>query len=289
MIQFMIGSLIGMGIFFIACDYYKIPLLKTSKTFHSAVKRQNKKSNSIELWLQDFTVFISKIIKINEYKRMGLVSDLQTAGLSITPELHIASAIVKSGLCGALSIPMFFIFPILVPVIVTLAVAIYFKESKGIEEKIKVRRQAIEYELPHFVFFIEKTLIHARDVLAILDNYRDNAGDVFKYELHITVADMRSGNYEAALTRLESRVGSAMLSDVVRGLISVLRGDDTTAYWQSLSIKFADIQRQQLKAQAARVPSKVRRLSMILLFCFMAIYLVVMITEIISSLGAMFG
>ena len=100
---------------------------------------------------------------------------------------------------------------------------------------------------------------------------------------------MRSGNYEAALTRLESRVGSAMLSDVVRGLISVLRGDDTTVYWASLSIKFADIQRQLLKMQAQKVPSKVKRLSMVLLFCFMAVYLVVITVEIMSSLGAIFG
>ena len=100
---------------------------------------------------------------------------------------------------------------------------------------------------------------------------------------------MRSGNYESALTRLESRVGSAMLSDVVRGLISVLRGDNTTVYWASLSVKFADIQRQQLKQQAQKVPSRVKRLSMALLFCFMAVYLVVITVEIMTSLGAMFG
>ena len=100
---------------------------------------------------------------------------------------------------------------------------------------------------------------------------------------------MRSGNYESALTRLESRVGSAMLSDVVRGLISVLRGDNTTVYWATLSVKFADIGRQQLKVQAGKVPSKVKRLSMTLLFCFMAVYLVVITVEIMTSLGAMFG
>jgi hypothetical protein len=79
-----------------------------------------------------------------------------------------------------------------------------------------------------------------------------------------------------------------MLSDVVRGLISVLRGDNTTSYWASLSIKFADIQRQMLKLQAQKVPPKVKRLSMILLFCFIAVYLVVIVTEIMNSMGALF-
>jgi len=41
---------------------------------------------------------------------------------------------------------------------------------------------------------------------------------------------MRTGNFEGALTRFEARVSSAMLSDVVRGLIGVLRGDDGVAF-----------------------------------------------------------
>ena len=42
-----------------------------------------------------------------------------------------------------------------------------------------------------------------------------NAGREMKHELDITVADMKSGNYEAAITRLEARVGSAMMNDGV--------------------------------------------------------------------------
>ena len=296
MIQTSIGILTGIGIFLIFADLFRIPYFKTSKAFQNLVKRQRKRTSTMELWLQGLAQFIGKFLKLNEYKRIQLVSDLQTAGMEISPELHIAGAIIKAGICGLLAIPAFFIFPLITPVIIALAFAMYFKEAKGIQSRIKKRREAIEYELPRFVFFIEKTLIHNRDVLSLLDNYRSNlgldlktAGAVFKYELNITVADMRSGNYESALTRLESRVGSSMLSDVVRGLISILRGDNTAVYWQTLSIKFSDIQRQLLKQQAQKVPGRVKRLSMILLFCFMAVYIVVIITEIMTSLGAMFG
>lgn len=289
MILFMFCVLIGIGVFLIVCDLFRIPNIKTSKAFQNLTKRQSKKTSTVELWLQGLSQFISKHLKLNEYKRMQLVSDLQTAGMEISPELHIANALVKAGICGLLAIPAFLIFPLIAPIVIALSVAMYFKESKGIQTRIKKRREAIEYELPRFVFFTQKTLIHSRDVLSILDSYRENAGEVLKQELSITVADMRSGNYESALTRLESRVGSSMLSDVVRGLISVIRGDETSVYWQSLSIKFVDIQRQLLKVQAQKVPSKVKRLSMILLFCFMSIYIVVMVTQIISSLGAMFG
>jgi hypothetical protein len=85
--------------------------------------------------------------------------------------------------------------------VLAVAFAMYFKESKGIQQKIKARRMAIEFELPRLV---EKTLSHSRDVLAILDTYRENAGAELKYELSITVADMRSGNYESALTSLKA-------------------------------------------------------------------------------------
>jgi tight adherence protein C len=289
MIQTLIGSLIGIGLFLVISDCLRIPYIKTSKAVNNLSKRQKKKTSTIDIWIKDFTAWISTKIKINEYKRMQLLSDLQTANLNITPELHIANAIIKSSLCGLLVIPTFIIFPLISPLVIALAFAIYFKEYKGIQEKIKIKRSAIEFELPRLVFTIEKTLSHNRDVLEIFDSYRENAGAELKHELSITVADMRSGNYESALTRLESRVGSAMLSDVVRGLISVLRGDNTSVYWASLSLKFADIQRQLLKGQAQKVPSKVKRLSMALLFCFISVYLVVIISQIMTSMGAMFG
>ena len=288
-LQPLIASLVGIGLFLITADLARVPLIKTSKATTTLSKKQKKKTSSLELWLRDLAVWVSKRLRLNEFKRMQLLSDLQTANINITPELYIANALIKASFCLLLIPPALLVFPLVTPLIFLLAIVMYMKESKGIQDKIKARRDAIEYELPRLVFTIDKTLTHSRDVLAILDDYRENAGEELKHELDITVADMRSGNYESALTRLEARVGSSMLSDVVRGLISLLRGDDTTAYWSSLSIKFADYQRQMLKQQAQKVPGKIKRLSLIILFCFMSFYLVVIIVEIMNSLGAMFG
>lgn len=100
---------------------------------------------------------------------------------------------------------------------------------------------------------------------------------------------MRSGNYEVALTCLESRVGSSMMSDVTRGLIGVIRGDETSVYWGSLVLKFSDYQRQNLKNEANKVPKRIRKLSMVMLICFTLIYVVVIGQTLITSLGGMFG
>ncbi len=289
MLQAFTGAFVGIGLYLIAADLFRVPFIQSSKSVVNLSKRQKEKIFSLEMWLRGLSEWISKKIHMNEYKRMQLQSDLQTAGINLSPEQHIANAIVKAGICGVFAIPAFVIFPLLSPVFLLISIGMYFKETNRIQDSIKKKRTAIEYELLRLVSTIEKTLTHNRDILTILDNYRGNAGPELKHELSITVADMRSGNYESALTRLEFRVGSAMLSDVVRGLISVLRGDDTAMYWSSLSIKFSDIQRQLLKQQAVKVPSKVRRLSMFLLFCFMLTYIVVLITEIMSSLGAMLG
>lgn len=289
MLQAFIGILIGIGLYLILADVLKIPFIKTSKTAINLSKRQKKKTSSTELWLQNFSSFIASKIHLNEYRKIGLESDLKTAGINLSPEQYTANALLKAGICGSFAVPAFVIFPLISPVFILIAIAIYFKESKGIQEKIKVKREAIEYELPRLVFSIEKTLLYNRDILSILDKYRETAGNELKSELDITVADMRSGNYESALTRLEARVGSSMLSDVVRGLVSVLRGDDTQMYWASLSLKFADMGRQILKKQAVKVPGKVKRLSMLLLFCFMAIYMVVIVYQLMISMGAMFG
>ena len=201
MLQIICGIFVGVGIFFIVADLMRIPFVKTSKAISNLSKRQRKKTLSTELWMNDIAVWMSKRIRLNEYKRMQLVLDLQTARVNKSPELHIANAIIKAGICGLLAIPAFFIFPLVVPLVIALSIAMYFKESRGIQQKIKVRRTAVDYELPRLVFTIEKTLSHSRDVLSILDNYRENAGTELKYELSITVADMRSGNYESALTK----------------------------------------------------------------------------------------
>ena len=289
MMQVIIGALFGVGLFFILADVYAIPYYKTSKAVESLSKLQKEKTSGLDLWLGGIAGWLADRLPMDPFKRSQLEADLRTAQMDVTPEMFRANAIVKAMLVGIMAIPMAFIFPLLCPVVLFLAVFLYNMEIKSVSKRIQGKRAKIEYELPRLVFNIEKTLKHNRDVLYMLESYSKTAGPEMKHELDITAADMRSGNYEAAITRLESRVGSSMMSDVCRGLIGVLRGDDTEMYWASLAIKFSDAQRQQLRIQAQQVPRKVKRLSMCLLVCFMLIYMVVILAQIVNSLGALFG
>jgi len=289
MLQAIIGVLCGIGLFLILADVKRLPYMKTSKAVLNLSKKQKEKSSGLDVWLKGIATWLSKHLKLNEFKRIQLESDLKTAQMDISPEMFKANVVVKAALIGIFAVPVLFIFPLLCPVILFLAVFLYRREVKNVSVRIKAKREKIEYELPRLVFIIDKTLKHNRDVLYMLESYVQNAGVELKHELDITVADMRSGNYEAALTRLEARVGSSMMSDVCRGLIGILRGDDTALYWTSLLLKFNDIQRQQLRLQAGKVPGKVKRLSMCLLFCFMLIYIVVIVAQIMTSMNVLFA
>lgn len=284
----MIGMTFAVGVYFLLANRFQLPYYKTSKAIVSLSKRQKEKTSGLDVWLKGVSSWIAKHLKLNDFKREQLLADLQTAQMNISPEEYKANAIVKALLVGVFAVPTLFLFPLLSPVILFLAVFLYIRENKAVARRIRAKRDRIEFELPRLVFTIEKTLKHNRDVLYMLESYAENAGPEMKNELKITAADMRSGNYEAAITRLETRVGSSMMSDVCRGLIGILRGDDTAVYWSSLAIKFNDVQRQQLRLQAQQVPKKVKRLSMCLLICFMLIYVVVIMEQIVTSMGILF-
>ena len=288
LLQISIGILAAVGLAFVLADVYHLPTLKARKATNNLGKKGERKVGMVEIYLKDFSAFLSKKLKLNEYKRAQLEADLKTAGMEITPEIYVADAITKALAVAVFAIPVFFLFQILSLVVLLIAVIVYFKEYQAVSVKIKSRRQKIEYELPRFVSSIEKTMQHNRNVVYILESYKDTAGEELKAELEITIADMRSGNEEVALTRLESRVGSTMMSDVTRGLIGVVRGDDMEVYWGTTALKFADYQREQLKAQANAVPRKVRKLSMALLFCFILIYVAVLGQVLLTSMGTLF-
>lgn len=288
-IQIIISTIAAIGLGFILADAFKIPKYPVSKAITSLGKRKNKKTNPLNIWLGDLSNHIATKLRLNEYKRLQLKIDLDSADMNMSPEQYVANAIVKALFIGIFAIPFLFFAPIISALVAVIAVVIYFSEYKKVGNVIKEKRRQIEAELPRLVSNIDKTLVHSRDVLGILDSYREHAGEELRRELDITVADMRSGNYEVALTRLESRVGSSMMSDVTRGLVSVIRGDKTDVYWGNLVLKFSDYQRTLLKNEANKAPKRVRKLSMALLFCFMLVYVAVIGQVLITSLGGMFG
>lgn len=282
------GALFATGLFFLLADILKLPHLATQRAMVAAGKQGKKKAQVSEALLMRWAVKLSKHIRLDEYKQGRLAGTLNAAGMGMTPEVFTAYCVVKAGAILLAVIPCLFILPLLSPIIVVLAVLTYFKERRRADDQLKAKRETIESELPRFVATITQELKASRDVLGMVENYKRNAGEVFAGELDILTADMRSSSYEAALTRCEARLNSPLLSDVVRGLIGVLRGDDGAMYFQMLSHDMKQLELQRLKAQALKIPPKIRVFSFMMLMCFLGMYLAIIIFEIINSLSAMF-
>ncbi len=284
MIQILVpfGLVFFLGIYLILIDFLKLPTKRTIKAILSIDKKEKKKTRNFDVFVNSLSMRFSKVIKLTDYKKRKLTATLQSAGIKLSPETFVVKAWVKAGMMLLFIIPAFLIFPLIFPVILFLAVAVYFKEIRSADEAVRKMREDIEFELPRFVSTLSQELKASRNVLAILESYKQNAGTSFKKELEITVADMKSGSYESALTRLESRLGSSSFSEVSRGLLGVLRGDDGVVYFQMLAHDLKQLELQRLKKIALKRPGKVRKYSFSMLFCFLLMYLTVMFVEVLE-------
>ena len=288
LLLFLFGALLAAGLFFIAADRLKLPRMAAEKALLGSARCGRKKPDGFDVILRRWAGELSKYIRMDEYRRELLLVALNTSDIDMTPEAYTAYTLLKPGLLLLGAVLCLPVLPLLAPVLVLLAVAVYFKESRRASESVDKKRGEIEAEMPRFVATLDQELRASRDILTMLDNYKGHAGAAFAAELDILTADMRSGSYESALDRFRMRIGSPTLSDIVRGLIGVLHGDDGRMYFQMLAHDLKQQELQRLKAQAAKIPPKIRILSFVMLGCFMLTYIVIIAYQIITSLGGMF-
>lgn len=276
------------GLFLLLSGILRLPTLRTSKAMMDTGREGKKLSRSMDALCMDGAVRLSAYIRMNEYKRNRMANVLKASGLGMTPEVYVANVYLKAGSVFLLILPALYLFPLLAVFPAVFGIMVYHREMRKADEVLKEKREKIDGELYRFVSTITQELKNSRDVLSMLEHYKENAGEDFKKELDIVCADMRSGSYEAALTRFEARLNSPQLSDVVRGLIGVLRGDDGAVYFQMLSHDFKQAELQRLKARAAKIPPKIRVYSFAMLMCFLATYFAIILYEIIRSMGELF-
>lgn len=285
---FVFGTLLALGFFFVAADVLKLPYLKTTKAMVNTGREKKKEAKTLETYFLTIAGRVAPLVQMDVYKRNRLKNTLYASGLHMEPETYQAYALVKAGAVLLCAVPCLFVFPLASILFFFLAVVVYFQEINRADELLIKKREHVEAELPRLVSTIEQELKHSRDVLSMLEHYKKNAGDALVVELDVLVADMRSSSYEAALTRFEARLNSPMLSDVVRGLIGVLRGDDGGVYFQMLSHDFKQMELQRLKKEAQKIPPKIRVFSLVMLLCFLFMYLIIIAIQIITSMGSMF-
>ena len=284
---FLVGALLSSGLYQFALAAFKPPSASTTKTI-KAITRRQKNLNTKEKNNDSALNFIAKFIRLNPYKRAILEEELKIADISKTPEVYYASAVLAFIKFAVLAIPFLFIFPIMSLVLFILAALKFAQERQKVNDRIEAKRKQIDMDLPRFVYAVINELKSSHDVLSIFERHKDGFSTEFSNEINITIADMRTGNYEAALQRFEGRIGSTNLSEVVRGLIETSKGVKTNVYWETLALRFSEMQKQALRKEAQKVPPKVRRLSFCLLICMMLMYGVVLAMQVINNISMLF-
>jgi Flp pilus assembly protein TadB len=263
------------GLYTIVSDQLELASNKAVKVALAFNKKSDKDKDK-DVILTTISANLAKLIRMDPYKRKKFEADLKSLNISMSPEVYKALAIVKSGSILIGVIPCLMFIPILSFAFIGAAFITYFKSDSDIKEQLRKMKEDIEFELPRFASTLKQELSSSRDVLTILENYKKNAGGSLQRELDITVADMRSGNYEAALLRFEGRVSISALSDIIRGLIGVLRGDNNVTYFEMLSHDLDVLEIQRLENIAQKQPGKIKKYLFLLLMCTLVMYVTIL-------------
>lgn len=114
---FLFGVLLSAGLFFIAADLLRLPTLATQKAMLSAGKQAKAKPKTTDALLRNAAVQLSRYIHMDEYKKSRMANVLSAAGLSDSPELFTAMAIVKAMSIALCIIPCLIVLPLLAPIV----------------------------------------------------------------------------------------------------------------------------------------------------------------------------
>ncbi len=277
--------LLAYGFYCMLTDYLAEPSRKARK---AVLALTNTKANFSESFSIPLAKRIVKYIHLEDRRRTILQRKLYSAEIHYTPEFYIAKSISESIIIALFAIPTYFITPLISIVCIVLGVSVYFKNMQDLDNVIREKSEKINGELVLLASTIKQQLATSRDVMKILQSYRRICGSEFLHELDMTIADMKTGNYETALRNLESRIPNVGLSEIIHGLLAVMRGDDQRGYFEMLAHDLAVEDKERLKRVAMKRPEKLKPATVLLVCSFLAMYLYVIGVQVVEQMNALF-
>ncbi len=281
--------LLGTGFYYIITEFLILPDNKARKAISSYGK--GKKAPSSDEIISYLASKIERYIVIEENQKKLLQRKLNAAELDHTPEFHTARAVASGlivtlfGIVFALIFSAFVNWMIIFSLFVILGIFSGFKMMNETNEIISRKAEAIEPELALFASTIQKQLSSTTDIIKIFESYRKICGEAFRHEIDVTIADMKTGSYEIALLNFDNRVRLESLSQIIRGLIAVLKGDDQRVYFDMLVHDLSNAERERLKRLSLKRPSKLNFSSAMVLICFITIIVYIIGFQIIREIN----
>lgn len=279
-------SLSSIGLYFIVTEYVLMPSQSARKAMSAS--KIVKERKLLEVLLEPLTKVLEQNVPWNDLQMERLDQTLKTIGNDITARHYCASSLSQSIIVGAFAIPLMFLSPLLIFPPIGLAIYSYWRQMKEPDKLLKIKRERIEAELPKFASTISNSLHTTKDVIKILRSYRKVCCEELREELDITLADMKTGTDETALRKLEGRIGSSKLSELVRGLLSVLRGEDQVMYFQIKNEEFRKEHIERLRREIIMRPGKLNGAMLITFVLIVVMLMYVLLTQVLGNSSQFF-
>ncbi|WP_414150429.1 hypothetical protein ACIZ62_13935 [Acetobacterium carbinolicum] len=284
-----LAMLCGYGLFQMVGGIFDVPTHREIKTIMAVGKKKKEKVNVLDAFIFKVSHLIIPYVRINPYKRKKMNNALKSLGSLDTPEMVYGRAFVESGIYAGVGLILLSVHPIFTCILLFYAIQRFSTQIGMIDQLMRKRREKIERELPRFVNTVQQEIKKRQDLLAILIDYRKISDGELGEELEVTIADMKTSDYENAVSRLDARVVSSLLSDVTQGLIAVLRGDDIGVYFEQLAIQLRSFDKNRLKKEMNRRLEKIKKYPYILLFTFLLMVVYAVGYDIMTTLPSIFG
>ena len=269
------------SVILIMTGIYRLLLFITGRASGKAYKTAAKivgikeKESGISRLIDDLAIKLSRYIKLDDMRQAKLKDMLRYSenGMSKEPKIFIAENIIKSVIMLIPGLVMLPVFPMATFGFAVVSAFSYYVTESLINKNYINKKREIEYELPRFCSVIGQEVKATHDVLGIIGRYIPGANKALREELKILVA---------ALTRFEVKLGIDKMSEIVRGLIGTVRGDDTVTYFEILSRDLDQLELQRLNDIASMQPRKVGKYQLIILVVMVMNYVVIMLMYVMG-------
>lgn len=263
------------GLYEILKIVFKLPSNLKVNRINKVIFKEKTEKDAVIIKYEEWAKSLAKHIKISSIKKEQMNKQFKFLNLDMTPEEYVAKNLLMSvtffllGIIADLLLGKKLLFTSIFGIF---SILFFIEENKKILKKITEKKESIDEEMYSFVTTISQELKIDRNIIRIFSNYKKIARKELRKELEICIADMQTGNSQKALLNLERRNNSALLSEVVRGLISTINGDDNTTYFNSLGVKFQMISLNLEREKAKKISSKMM-LPQISIFIIIVVYI----------------
>lgn len=280
------GLLLAFGLYRVAQTAFGLPSGKTVEAIRSIHGKRDTAKRFQDALLPLARLF-AKLFPMSEYKQKRLQTDFFRLNIMQTPQDFVGAVMAKSlllALIGLLFVPLG--IPWLSLITAVAALLSYFQSMQSIRKKVELQNREIEAELPRLVETLNYTLQDNRDTLAFFEKYRRVAGKALGAELDRLILDMKTGNQETALRRMDARLGLPSFAALCAVLCGVHQGVDQRLSLLVLEQDMRTKEREALRRSMEKRPGRIKVASFILTILMIFMFMVPLVLLIINNLQA---